>query len=89
VLELGADSVNTFSESNVKSFTHLANHVAIAIRNANLYRNEQLSNTITERLHGSFGPISVDLTLKEIYQRLFDELAFFFTLRCICDMAFG
>jgi sigma-B regulation protein RsbU (phosphoserine phosphatase) len=57
----------------------LAGNLAIAIRNASLYRTEQTLRVVAERLREVIGLISIDVSINDIYDRLFYELGEFFT----------
>jgi sigma-B regulation protein RsbU (phosphoserine phosphatase) len=79
VLDLCADAKDAFAAETVKAFTLLAGNLAIAIRNASLYRAEQTQRVVAERLQEVIGLISIDVSINDIYDRLFYELGEFFT----------
>jgi sigma-B regulation protein RsbU (phosphoserine phosphatase) len=79
VLDLCADTKNAFAAETVKAFTLLAGNLAIAIRNASLYRAEQTQRVVAERLQDVIGFISIDVSINDIFDHIFNELGEFFT----------
>ena len=73
VLDLCSEVVNTFRSGELEIFQSLAENIALAIRNARLYRSEQLVKQITERLQNIIGRISVDTSYDEVLKVLLNE----------------
>jgi sigma-B regulation protein RsbU (phosphoserine phosphatase) len=78
VLELCANTKSAFVPETVQAFKLLADRIAIALRNANLYRSEQISRLAAERLQDAIGIISIDSSLDDIFSRIISELESFF-----------
>lgn len=74
VIELSSDSSDVFSPDTIKGYYLLAQSIAIAIRNANLYRLEQIGRSVSDRLQKKVGTISADVTLDDTLHSLIDEL---------------
>jgi sigma-B regulation protein RsbU (phosphoserine phosphatase) len=73
-LDLCSDAMDEFGPDKIKGFQILAQNIAVAIRNANLFRSEEISGLINDRLQKTVGKISTEETLDDILQSLFDEL---------------
>ncbi len=74
ILDLCAEVTAAFTPESVVAFQHLADTLAIAIRNANLYRVEQSRRLVAERLQDTIGAISIDISVDEVLDHIFDEL---------------
>lgn len=74
VLDLCSDSTYAFDPTTIKIFRLLADNIAVAIRNANLYRSEQMRRSIYDRLQNVAGILSADLSLDNLLWNLLDEL---------------
>lgn len=74
LLELRSDTDRVFIPETVQVFKLLADKIAIAIRNANLYRSEQLKRCLYERIYMAVGSLSVDETPDSISKTLLEEL---------------
>jgi sigma-B regulation protein RsbU (phosphoserine phosphatase) len=74
VIDLCSDSVDIFGPDTINGYQLLAQNIAVAIRNANLYHSAQIGRLINERLQKTAGSISADVTLDDILKFLLDEL---------------
>jgi len=74
VLDLSSKTANAFEPQTIKIFELLAENIAVAIRNANLYRSEHMRRLIADRLHDVVGSLSVDVSLDDTLQRILDEM---------------
>jgi sigma-B regulation protein RsbU (phosphoserine phosphatase) len=75
VLDIFSNTANAFEPNTIKIFQLLAENIAVAIRNANLYRSEHMRRLISERLHDVVGSLSVDgSSVVDTLQRVLDEL---------------
>jgi serine phosphatase RsbU (regulator of sigma subunit)/putative methionine-R-sulfoxide reductase with GAF domain len=74
VLDLCSDAVDVFGPDTIKGFLLLAQSITVAIRNANLYRSEQIGRLINDRLQKTIGIISAEVTLEDSLHNLLDEL---------------
>jgi GAF domain-containing protein len=83
VLDLCSDITNVFNPKTVKMFQVLANHIAVAIRNANLYQVDQMKILIYDRLQKAVGLLSADVFLDDVIQNILDEVEKNF----VCDAA--
>ncbi len=63
-----------FRPETLKGYHLLAQNIAVAIRNADLYRTEQMRGLIYERLQKTIGRISADVSLDDSLQNLFDNI---------------
>ncbi len=77
ILDMCAEATDAFSPESVIAFEHLADYLAIAIRNASLYRAEQSRRLVAERLQDAIGAITVDISLDDVFKHIFDELEVF------------
>jgi len=64
VLDACSENKNTFSPQIVFSLKSLAENIAVAIRNAKIYHNEQIRRQVVERVQGSLGQISADTSME-------------------------
>jgi phosphoserine phosphatase RsbU/P len=74
VLDLQSDSPNTFTPNDVFLFEALADNIAVAIRNANLYRSEQWRRQVADSMREVIGILSADIALDEVLDRILIEL---------------
>ena len=74
VLDLCSESVDYFGPDTLKGYQLLAQNIAVAIRNADLYRTEQMRGIIYERLQKTIGKITADATIDDSLQNLFNEI---------------
>jgi serine phosphatase RsbU (regulator of sigma subunit)/putative methionine-R-sulfoxide reductase with GAF domain len=73
-IELCSDTSDAFGPDTIKGYHLLAQSIAVALRNANLYRSEQISRLINDRLQKKIGTISAEVTLDDSLHALLDEL---------------
>jgi len=78
VLDLCSKTANAFEPKTIKIYQLLAENIAVAIRNANLYRSEQMRRLISDRLRDVVGSLSTDLSLDDALQRILNEIEKFF-----------
>jgi phosphoserine phosphatase RsbU/P len=83
VLELCANSSNAFQPQAVQGFKLLSDKIAIAIRNANLFRSEQLRGYVAESVQNVVGSLSAEDTPDTLYINLLDSLNTFIP----CDVS--
>ncbi len=74
VLDLCSNTANAFEPNMLKIFRVLAENIAVAIRNANLYRSEQMRRLISDRLQDVVGSLSVNVSLDDALQRILDVM---------------
>jgi serine phosphatase RsbU (regulator of sigma subunit) len=74
VLDVQSDRQNAFSEQDRFLFEALADSVAIAIRNANLYRSERWRRQVADSLHQVAGLLSADVMLEEVLDTVLAQL---------------
>ncbi len=74
VLDVQSDKLNAFGEEERFLFTALAEHIAIAMRNANLYRSETWRRRVADSLREVAGLLSADLDLDQVLEAVLTEL---------------
>jgi serine phosphatase RsbU (regulator of sigma subunit) len=74
VLDVQSDRRGAFSEDDRSLFEALADNVAIAIRNANLYYSEQWRRHVADSLREVAGLLSSDLALDQVLDAVLTEL---------------
>lgn len=74
VLALCSDITNGFKPNTIKIFQLLAENIAVAIRNANLYRSEQMRRLVSDRLQEVVGALSADVSRDDVLQNILDEM---------------
>ena len=74
VLDLQSDRVNTFTEDDRFLCEALADNVAVAIHNADLYRTERWRRQVADSLREVAGLISADVSLEDVLDRILREL---------------
>ena len=74
VLDLQSDQVDSFDIADIPLLEALASSVAIAIRNAILYRSEIWRRTVTDSFHNIAGLVSANAALDELLDRILTEL---------------
>ena len=72
MIDLCSEAPDYFGPETIKGYQLLAQNIAVAIRNADLYREEQMKGLIYGRLQKTVGKISADGTLGDSLQNLFD-----------------
>jgi GAF domain-containing protein len=74
VLDVQSDKLNAFGEEDRFLFAALAEHIAIAMRNANLYRSETWRRQVADSLREVAGLLSADLDLDQVLEAVLTEL---------------
>jgi GAF domain-containing protein len=74
VLDVQSDRRHAFGQDDQFLFEALADSVAIAIRNASLYRSEQWRRQVADSLREVAGLLSADLALAEVLDAILTEL---------------
>ncbi len=74
VLDLQSNRVNAFSDDDRILLGALADNIAVAIHNADLYRTEQWRRQIADSLREVAGLISSDFGAEEVLDRVLSEL---------------
>ncbi|MEM7028905.1 MAG: GAF domain-containing protein [Chloroflexota bacterium] len=75
VLDIQSDELNAFNSDDSVVFQTLANEIAIAIRNAQLYEKEQQRRKLAEALQNTGRRLSSSLDLSEIPALILDQLS--------------
>ena len=74
VLDVQSDRRDAFDDNDRLLFEALADSVAIAIRNANLYRSERWRRQVADSLREVAGLISSDVALDQVLEAILAEL---------------
>lgn len=74
VLDVQSDRLNAFGEQDRILFAALAEHIAIAMRNAYLYRSETWRRQVADSLREVAGLLSADLDLDQALETVLTEL---------------
>ena len=74
VLDIQSDKRNAFTEDDHLMFEAVADNIATAIHNANLYRSEQWRRQVGESLHEVAGLISADAGVDDVLEAILSEL---------------
>ncbi len=74
VLDVRDDHPHAFGPEDRFLFEALADSVAIAIRNANLYRSERWRRQVADSLREAAGALSADLALEQVLDAILSEL---------------
>ena len=74
VLDIQSDRKNAFSVDDQQLMETLADNIAIAIRNARLYRSERWRRQVAESLRDIAGLLSDNTALDSVLQAILDEL---------------
>ncbi|GAB4537391.1 MAG: hypothetical protein Kow0063_24110 [Anaerolineae bacterium] len=74
VLDVQSDHCDAFSDEDRFLLEALADNVAIAIRNANLYRSERWRRQVADSLREVAGLLSADLALDQVLDAILSEL---------------
>ena len=83
VLDIQSDQVNAFSSDNQRLMETLADNVAIAIRNARLYRSERWRRQVAESLRDVAGMLSDNTDLLKVLNEILEQLH----ITLPCDIA--
>jgi len=74
VLDIQSDRLNTFSEDDRVLFEALADYIAAAIHNADLYRSEQWRRQVADSLREVAGLLSANASLDQVLDAILTEL---------------
>ncbi len=74
VLDVQSDRLNAFGEEDRFLFEALADHIAIAMRNAYLYRSEIWRRQVADSLREGAGLLSADMDLDQVLEAILAEL---------------
>jgi phosphoserine phosphatase RsbU/P len=74
VMDIQSDRVNAFTPEDLTLFEALANSVAIAIRNATLYRSERWRRQVADSLRDVASLITSNVALDTLLDRILSEL---------------
>lgn len=74
LLDIQSDKLNAFTEDDQIMFEAVADTMAAAIRNADLYRSEQWRRQIADSLRDVAGLVSSNVSLEEVLETILTEL---------------
>ena len=74
ILDVQSDQPNAFGEEDRFLFEALADNLAIAIRNANLYQSEQWRRQVSEGMRAVAGLLSADADLPQVLNAILTQL---------------
>ncbi len=74
VLDLQSMETNTFNEGDLEVFEVLGGNIAVAIRNASLYRSERWRRQVADSMRDVAGLISANLAVDTLLDRILTEL---------------
>lgn len=74
VLDIQSDKSNTFTEDDRLIFEAVADNIATAIHNADLYRTEQWRRQVGESLREVAGLVSANVGVDDVLEAILDEL---------------
>ncbi len=74
VLDIQSDEVNTFTEDDRVIFEAVADNIAVAIHNADLYHSEQWRRQVSDSLREVAGLISADASVDDVLEAILSEL---------------
>ena len=74
ILDLQSEKLNAFSEDDRQLLVALADNVAVAIHNADLYRTERWRRQVADSLREVAGLLSTDFGVDEVLDRVLHEL---------------
>jgi serine phosphatase RsbU (regulator of sigma subunit)/uncharacterized protein YigA (DUF484 family) len=80
VVELSSESIDAFDPATLRGFQALAQNIALALRNANLYHSIQTSWDLNNQLQAELGVLSAEVSLGDQLQILLDALEDYFSL---------
>ena len=86
VLDVQSDKLNAFGEEDRILFAALAEHIAIAMRNAYLYRSETWRRQVADSLREVAGLLSADLDLDQVLEAILAELERTLPTGCGCHL---
>ena len=74
ILDIQSDKINAFTDDDLTTFEAVADNIAVAIHNADLYRSEQWRRQVGESLHDVAGLVSADASVDDVLESILDEL---------------
>lgn len=74
VLDIQSDKANSFDELDLELFEGLASGIAIAVRNATLFRSEKWRRQISDSFQDVAGLLSANIELSDLFDRILSEL---------------
>jgi serine phosphatase RsbU (regulator of sigma subunit)/putative methionine-R-sulfoxide reductase with GAF domain len=74
VLDLQSDQIDAFTLEDQQLMETLADNIAIAIRNARLYRSEKWRRQVAESLRDVAGLLSENVALEDVLDAILDQL---------------
>ncbi|PWB72315.1 MAG: hypothetical protein C3F07_12125 [Anaerolineales bacterium] len=74
ILDIQSDKVNAFTEDDLMIFEAVADNIAMAIHNADLYRSEQWRRQVADSLREVAGLISADASVDDVLEAILLEL---------------
>jgi phosphoserine phosphatase RsbU/P len=74
VLDIQSDKRNAFTEDESLIFEAIADNIATAIHNADLYRSEQWRRQVADGLHEVAGLVSADAGVDDVLEAILSEL---------------
>lgn len=74
VLDIQSDRINAFTDDDRLIFEAVADNIAIAIHNADLYRSEQWRRQVGDSLREVAGLISADASVDDVLEAILSEL---------------
>ena len=74
VLDIQSDKTNTFTDDDRMIFEAVADNIAIAIHNADLYSSEQWRRQVGESLREVAGLVSANVGVDDVLDAILDEL---------------
>ncbi|HET6823476.1 MAG TPA: GAF domain-containing protein [Anaerolineales bacterium] len=74
VLDIQSDKVNAFTQDDLVLFEAVADNIATAIHNVELYRSEQWRRQVGESLREVAGLISADAGVDDVFEAILSEL---------------
>ncbi|HXF86637.1 MAG TPA: GAF domain-containing protein [Anaerolineales bacterium] len=74
VLDIQSDKLNAFTEDDLLTFEAVADNIATAIHNADLYRSEQWRRRVADGLREVAGLISAEASVDDVLEAILAEL---------------
>lgn len=74
VLDVQSDRLGAFSEEDRFVFETLADNIAIAMRNAQLFRTETWRRQVADSMHAVVGMLSRDASLEAVLEAILEEI---------------
>jgi len=74
VLDFQSDQLNAFDQEDVNLFEGFASGIALAMRNANLFRSEQWRRRVADSFQDIASLLSTNLQLSQLLDNILNEL---------------